>query len=264
MSSKMDYYVILGVQKTASESDIKKAYHKLALRWHPDKNPGNQAEAEKKFKEISEAYEVLSDKQKRVTYDRYGKEGLRHNGSAAHFSHDPFRAQFHRFAFRDPFDVFREFFGGRDPFADFFLKPEFAFGHPPRDRLGNPFQSPFDGISRPSSGHSYGHPHGNYRHRSHQQSPADRIFGSTSMIGFSPFFSDPFLGAIGFTSISGSAFSHPANMKSVSTSTSVINGRKITTKKIVENGVETITVEENGTIKSKTINGEPQPVSSRA
>ena len=61
MTGKVCYYEILEVTKTATESDIKKAYRKHALKWHPDKNPNNQKEAEKRFKEISEAYEVLSD-----------------------------------------------------------------------------------------------------------------------------------------------------------------------------------------------------------
>lgn len=71
-----DYYEILGVAKEASPEEIKKAYRKKALQVHPDRNPGD-AEAEKRFKEISEAYEVLSDEQKRQTYDRYGVDGLR-------------------------------------------------------------------------------------------------------------------------------------------------------------------------------------------
>lgn len=70
------YYKTLEVAKDASSIDIKKAYHKLALRWHPDKNPDAKEEAEKKFKEISQAYEVLSDEKKRSLYDRYGKQGL--------------------------------------------------------------------------------------------------------------------------------------------------------------------------------------------
>ena len=74
----VDYYNILEVPRNASASDIKKAYRKLALKWHPDKNPNCQDDATKKFKEISEAYEVLSDEKKRGIYDKYGKEDLAH------------------------------------------------------------------------------------------------------------------------------------------------------------------------------------------
>ena len=78
--SKRDYYEILGVPKNASDDEIKKAYRKLAIKYHPDKNPGDKA-AEEKFKEISEAHEVLSDKQKRARYDQFGHAGV--NGGAA-------------------------------------------------------------------------------------------------------------------------------------------------------------------------------------
>ena len=64
----MDYYKILGIQKNASDEDIKKAYRKLAVKWHPDKNPDNKDAAEEKFKEISEAYGVLSDKKQKEIY----------------------------------------------------------------------------------------------------------------------------------------------------------------------------------------------------
>eukprot|EP00250_Pteridium_aquilinum_P018622 c24144_g4_i1 orf=2-361(-) len=73
----VDYYEILKVGRNASEDDLKKAYKRLAMRWHPDKNPDTKDEAEAKFKKISEAYEVLSDAPKRAIYDQYGEEGLK-------------------------------------------------------------------------------------------------------------------------------------------------------------------------------------------
>ena len=86
-----DYYKILGIARTATEDDIKKAYRKMALRFHPDKN--KSAGAEEKFKEIAEAYEVLSDKRKRDIYDKYGEEGLK--GKAYSYIR-PFGGLFHR------------------------------------------------------------------------------------------------------------------------------------------------------------------------
>ncbi|XP_030682204.1 dnaJ homolog subfamily B member 6 isoform X2 [Nomascus leucogenys] len=114
----VDYYEVLGVQRHASPEDIKKAYRKLALKWHPDKNPENKEEAERKFKQVAEAYEVLSDAKKRDIYDKYGKEGLNGGGGGGSHFDSPFEFGF---TFRNPDDVFREFFGGRDPFSfDFF------------------------------------------------------------------------------------------------------------------------------------------------
>ena len=75
MKMGKDYYKILGIAKGASEDDVRKAYRKMALKFHPDKN--KSAGAEEKFKEIAEAYEVLSDKRKRDVYDKYGEDGLK-------------------------------------------------------------------------------------------------------------------------------------------------------------------------------------------
>ena len=77
--SKQDFYDVLGVGKGADNNSLKSAYRKLAMKYHPDKNPGDAA-AEKKFKEISEAYEVLSNPEKKAAYDQYGHEAF--NGSA--------------------------------------------------------------------------------------------------------------------------------------------------------------------------------------
>ncbi len=79
MSQKRDYYEILGVSKGADEGEIKKAYRKMALKYHPDKNPGDK-EAEEKFKEAAEAYEVLSDSNKRARYDQFGHAGMNGGG----------------------------------------------------------------------------------------------------------------------------------------------------------------------------------------
>nr|BAG62743.1 unnamed protein product [Homo sapiens] len=172
----VDYYEVLGVQRHASPEDIKKAYRKLALKWHPDKNPENKEEAERKFKQVAEAYEVLSDAKKRDFFgNRRGPRGSRSRGTGSFFS----------------------------AFSGF---PSFGSGF-----------SSFD-------------------------------------TGFTSFGS---LGHGGLTSFSSTSFggSGMGNFKSISTSTKMVNGRKITTKRIVENGQERVEVEEDGQLKSLTING---------
>ncbi|KAJ7391403.1 DnaJ sub B member 5 [Desmophyllum pertusum] len=120
-----DFYKILGVLKTAKDDEIKKAYRKLALKWHPDKNksPG----AEEKFKEISEAYDVLSDKEKREIFDKYGEEGLHHgappNGADGrannmHFHGGPGFARTFVFTSGNARDTFARAFGDDDEFSD--------------------------------------------------------------------------------------------------------------------------------------------------
>ncbi|CAI8030215.1 DnaJ homolog subfamily B member 6-A [Geodia barretti] len=80
----LDYYDLLGVERDASPEEIKKAYRKMALKWHPDKNPDSVEEADKVFKLVAEAYEVLSDTEKRRMYDLHGKEGLKDRMGESH------------------------------------------------------------------------------------------------------------------------------------------------------------------------------------
>ncbi|KAI9202430.1 uncharacterized protein BJ171DRAFT_476640 [Polychytrium aggregatum] len=144
-----DYYDILGVSKSADDDEIKKAYRKQALKWHPDRNPDKKEQAEKKFKELAEAYEVLSDKNKRTIYDQFGEAGLKGSaggpsgpggpGGAGGFPGGFPGGSFnfgnggggHTFTFTNfggaggpggftpssADDIFAQFFGGRNPFA---------------------------------------------------------------------------------------------------------------------------------------------------
>jgi len=102
--AKRDYYEVLGVDKNASEDEIKKAYKKLAIKYHPDRNPGDK-EAENKFKEAAEAYSVLSDKDKRARYDQFGPEGVDGMGGAGGFGAGGFSMD-------DIFSMFGDIFGG--------------------------------------------------------------------------------------------------------------------------------------------------------
>src|SRR5260221_6152102 len=136
---EQDFYKILGVSKSATPQEIKTAYRKLALQYHPDKNKGK--EAEEKFKEVTKAYEVLSDTQKRQTYDQFGaaafEQGSRGAGGPLGQGGNPFGGsggQYGPFTysystsggpdggfdfggFSDPFDIFEQFFGGASPFS---------------------------------------------------------------------------------------------------------------------------------------------------
>jgi len=121
--TEFDYYEILEVTKDCSGAELKKAYRKLAMKFHPDRNPDDK-EAEDKFKQINEAYEVLSDEEKRSTYDRYGKDGLNRQGGGG-------------FNSSDINDIFNSMFGGG------FGSSGGGFGQPKR-RNGQKYAQDFE------------------------------------------------------------------------------------------------------------------------
>ena len=138
VTSEINYYEILQIHRSSTDMEIKKAYRKLAMKWHPDKNPDNAEEAAKKFQEIGEAYDVLSDMQKRSIYDQYGYEGLRDGIQNAEGGtiNDIFQTSFHisysanqyflciektgAYSYKqNAQDIFEQFFGTKNPFATF-------------------------------------------------------------------------------------------------------------------------------------------------
>jgi DnaJ family protein B protein 6 len=168
-----DLYSVLGLTKSASADDIRRAYKKMALRWHPDKNPDDRAHAENMFKQVSHAYEVLSKEDTRRLYDQGGMAAVNgetepsnpsdfpgasrgsqsgRTGGSGTFREEDFHSFFGEtsgpgfrrgggggrggFVFHDPFDIFRQFFGGEDPFSSAFWNDDddFGFGGPSRAR----------------------------------------------------------------------------------------------------------------------------------
>ncbi|NXS57190.1 DNJB8 protein, partial [Brachypteracias leptosomus] len=220
----VDYYKVLGLKKSASQDDVKKSYHKLALKWHPDKNPNNKVEAEKKFKAVAEAYNVLSDPQKRLLYDRSVKESRSHRGrnDVGDYNSSLDSA----YIFHNLEEVFSEVFGKMDPYI-------------------HVFWDPFNNIRN----------NGENRHSTNRR--------ERSFCLFSDFMEqlklwNSFSSSKQPTS-SSSPFAEdtpgPHSVRAVFTTTKIINGKRITTRKIIENGQERTELEEDGQLKSVTING---------
>lgn len=244
-----DFYEILEVDKKATEDEIKKAYRRLALKWHPDKNPTNKAEAEDKFKLIAEAYEVLSDKDKRRRYDQLGRDAYVNgrNGGTGGFSSTSGFPGFsddllnQHFQFHDPFDIFNQFM------SSFGMDDDFGFNM-------HTFMHP-----------QHHHPNPSRRSRAQQQQMTlfDNFFSPMRMSAYDQ---DPFSSGFGGHNIStfnmsfgmggGSAPLSKRTSKSVKT----INGRRVTTTRIEENGQTIEIIEEDGQIKSKRVNGVLQSI----
>jgi len=211
-------YAILSVPKNADEIEIKKAYRKLALQWHPDKNPEEQETAEKKFKQIARAYEILSNKKSRAYYDR----NEIHKDRPAHRRRSSSQTPF--FAHRSPFEVFRDFFGDRfdDPLYRHFMHFD----------IDDPFMG---------RGRSYPKNIFNYNNKQYNNAyPKDENDCEySSIIRFS------------------SSHEPGKSVKKTTTCTRVVDGKKIVTKKTEDNGEEVTEVLEDGILKSRLINGSP-------
>ncbi|KAM9071687.1 LOW QUALITY PROTEIN: dnaJ homolog subfamily B member 7 [Megaptera novaeangliae] len=219
----VDYYEVLELQRYTSPEDIKKAY-KVALKWHPNKNPENKEEAERKFKEVAEAYEVLSNDEKRYIYE-YGKEGL-NGGGRSHFDD----SSEYGFTFRKPDDV--EIFRKRDPLSFHFFT----------DLLEDLLNNPKAHGSRKRGERSFFSTSSEY--------PLSRF--SSYDTGYIPCGS---LGHEGLNSFSSLTFDNSGmgNYISVTTSGKIVNGRNTNTKRIIENDQERD--EDDGELKSFLLNG---------
>lgn len=205
------YYKLLGIDPKATEKEVKKAYRKLALKWHPDRC--KEKNAEEQFKKIAEAYEVLSDDKKRKQYDAGDQDFFRSYDSSGFGGH------------RDPFDIFKSFFGDSDPFSDPFFTGGFGGGGARQQRASrDPFANAFGGDF---FGGGFGGGFGGFG-----GGGAFESFGSSSFGGG---------GGGGFTS--------------TSVSTSIVNGKKRTKKETINGGKKTTEVYENDRLVSKKVDG---------
>ncbi|CBY31778.1 unnamed protein product [Oikopleura dioica] len=265
----MTYYDTLGVRKTASEQDIKRAYRRLALECHPDKNKGSLS-SERKFKEISEAYQVLSDEAKRREYDEEIRSapGKRVNFSSPD-SVPSFRARRnpnHRFTMLDPMDLFKNFFG--DDFGATFFKRDPFFSHDLRasSKRNDPFDDPFfrdpfmssfrqaesqlQGVNWPTMGSS-NITGGLENPQFHSDAPVKRSGGALRSVGggfSSSLFDDDFFESIKGQTTSGDKGARGGHFQSYSYSYSNVNGDEKEVKAKNINGKKSYQAKHNGKV----------------
>ncbi|PVU84682.1 hypothetical protein BB559_007459 [Furculomyces boomerangus] len=250
------YYQILEIEPVADQEQIRKAYRRLSLKWHPDKNRENIQVAEERFKEISEAYEVLRNPDSRKKYDAYGEAVFR-NGNSTETS-GPSHANSSQFHFRSAEEIFSEFFGGRDPFMDMFQNMEsmmnqnmnsgFGFGG-----FGGGFANPHSTFSRASSARNQN----DFQRPNLNSSRTQMDFFQADPFFTNPFFGHPmmntqqnmFFGGPGIPNLNNNMLPHSG--KSVRRSVQIINGQKFETVEEVdeEGNITTTQAGPDGSVK---------------
>ncbi|KAJ2353669.1 DnaJ sub B member 6, partial [Coemansia sp. RSA 2618] len=267
MAAGTKYYELLGIHAGATLAEIKKAYRKLSLQWHPDKNPGNRTAAEEKFKQLSEAYSVLSDSDTRALYDRYGEDGLKRGFQPSSAPHTPSHAGGHGtqgFAFRPANDIFREFFGGHDPFSSMFMDTGFGGGS-----FADPFFSHAAGVSNPHMERERRPYAGTDMARADPASGGGfpSMFGGFPSMGFGSFFASgsgggmPATGSFSFvsSSVGGGGGLRGGTGPSTRTSIQIVNGvRMQTVEEDDGRGNTTVTRISPDGHKEVSVNGVPQ------
>ncbi|PVU96786.1 hypothetical protein BB561_000962 [Smittium simulii] len=238
MVKSLQYYEILGLEPTADQESIRKAYRKLSLKWHPDKNPNNKTEAEAQFKIIAEAYEVLKDSETRQVYDTYGHDAFKNASPAENSYHNNppsmGRPSFN-FHFRNPDDIFREFFGSSNMFNTFFEDVSNLHSSRPNVHM---FGTDFEHHSSRST--NFFEPHVDFQQKIRNNSRRAHQQQSAPFSGFpfgNLFDADPFFSNSGFMPSSAnfnSSFASSMNTSgnfgsSTKTSIQIINGQKFET-----------------------------------
>lgn len=215
--TKRCYYEVLALVKPSNTDEIRKAYKKLALKWHPDKNPDSVKEAEEKFKEIAEAYEVLSDNEKKAVYDKWGHEGVNTGGQTPGGSRrQGFPGFSSGYTFRHADDIFQNLFKSGFFEDDDFFSNHFSPEAKTRGRPG-PGQSPFGGFGRFGRFDSFGFD-------DPRDVPMSQAFGPMGGGGFGNSMFSSFSSSMGGGMGGGIS-------KSTSTSTVIKDGKKVTITK---------------------------------